>query len=100
VGGWVGVMFVCSERRWKKIIERKGKGFRGPQWQVPLQRTYYIINICVVAICFFQTVPTQELAVRKNVAVVLARAMRDDAAKGRVRELRGIEMLVQLGPQL
>jgi hypothetical protein len=42
----------------------------------------------------------QELAVRKNVAVVLAKAMRDDAAKARVRELRGIEMLVQLGPQL
>lgn len=43
---------------------------------------------------------TQELAVRKNVAVVLAKAMRDGRAKERVRELRGMEMLVQLGPQL
>ena len=43
---------------------------------------------------------SQELAVRKNVAIVLAKAMRDPTAKERVRELRGIEMLVQLGPQL
>ena len=41
-----------------------------------------------------------ELAVRKNVAVVLARAMRHEPHKARVRELRGIEMLVQLGPVL
>jgi hypothetical protein len=38
--------------------------------------------------------------VRKNVAVVLARAMKDPAAMEKVRELRGMEMLVQLGPQL
>lgn len=43
---------------------------------------------------------THELSVRKNVAVVLARAMKDPPAMERVRELRGMEMLVQLGPQL
>lgn len=43
---------------------------------------------------------TQELSVRKNVAVVLARAMKHPPAMERVRELRGMEMLVQLGPQL
>jgi hypothetical protein len=39
-------------------------------------------------------------AVRKNVAVVLAKAMRLDDVKDRVRALRGIEMLVNLGPML
>ena len=43
---------------------------------------------------------TQEMAVRKNVAIVLAKSMKDPAAKDRVRELRGIEMLMHLGPQL
>lgn len=43
---------------------------------------------------------SQEIAVRKNVAIVLAKSMKDEAAKERVRELRGIEMLMHLGPQL
>ena len=43
---------------------------------------------------------TQDMAVRKNVAIVLAKAMRHEPSKNRVRELRGIEMLVQLGPSL
>jgi len=43
---------------------------------------------------------SQDSAVRKNAAIVLAKAMRCDKAKERVRELRGIEMLVALGPKL
>merc|ERR1711907_454302 len=42
---------------------------------------------------------TKEIVVRKNVAIVLAKASRDSQAKERIRELRGIEMLMQLGPQ-
>jgi hypothetical protein len=39
--------------------------------------------------------------VRKNVAIVLARAVKGDAAAGqRVRDLRGMEMMVQLGSRL
>jgi hypothetical protein len=42
----------------------------------------------------------QDPSVRKNAAIVLAKAMRSETAKQRVRELRGIEMLMALGPKL
>lgn len=43
---------------------------------------------------------TKEIPVRKNVAIVLAKAMRNPTANTRVRELRGMEMLMSLGPQI
>lgn len=43
---------------------------------------------------------TKEIPVRKNVAIVLAKAMRNPTANTRVRDLRGMEMLMQLGPQI
>lgn len=43
---------------------------------------------------------TKETTVRKNVAIVMAKAMRNQAANERVRELRGMEMLMQLGSQI
>ena len=42
----------------------------------------------------------REQSVRKNVAVAIAKAVREPAAMARVRELRGMEMLVQIGNSL
>uniref|UniRef100_A0A7S2E3F9 Uncharacterized protein n=2 Tax=Octactis speculum TaxID=3111310 RepID=A0A7S2E3F9_9STRA len=42
----------------------------------------------------------KDLSVRKNTAVAMAKAMRCASANTRVRSLRGMEMLLHLGPQL
>jgi len=41
---------------------------------------------------------TRQMSVRKNVAIVMAKASRDREAMGRMRELRGNEMLMHLAP--